>query len=244
MLLASTAACARAQALELGPKVLPLKIVGVVIEIPVSASILVQSEQGAPLIRVAAAGDLKALQDHALQIARGLALPHDNCARNGPNVVVDSIDTASIAPQNDAVVISLSGHVTVWACAKLLGQKVKTPAASDVITVSVPIGLEVPNKNQIRLKLSGTPTITARGALAGDFTQAFIGDVNARLSAQLGKALDTDPVRAMIPSLPGVDVSIENARFVQEQSSIAVQAKASARMSDAALNSMLKFMTH
>jgi hypothetical protein len=204
--------------------------------------VLVESEQGASVIRVAVAGDLKGVQENALRIARGLPLPHDNCARNGPNVVIDSIDDASITPHGNAIVMSLSGHVTVWACAKVLKQKVKTPAASDQVTVSIPVELEVANNKQIRLKLSGTPTLATRSGVAGNGAQVFLGDVNARLAAELGKVLDIASARAMIPPLPGLDASIEEAHFVQKDSNITVQAKGTARMTNASLTSMLQLM--
>jgi hypothetical protein len=90
------AASGRASALGAGPKSLPLTVAGVAVEIPVAGSLDVHTTAMAIALKATATGDLQSIQDHALAIARGLRLPRDNCKHKGLNIVVDSIDEATI----------------------------------------------------------------------------------------------------------------------------------------------------
>ena len=119
------AAASAARALDVGPKDLPLTVAGVPVQIPVAGSIDVHTDADAITLQATATGDLHAIQDHALAIARGLRLPRDPCARKNVNVIIKSLDAASITPRGDSAVVDLSGHVGVWLCGKVLGQTQK-----------------------------------------------------------------------------------------------------------------------
>jgi hypothetical protein len=86
-----------ANALEVGPKSLPLTVAGVSVEIPVAGSLDVRSDAAAIALQASAVGDLGSIQDHALAIARGLRLPSDACAHKGLNDVVTLAADASLA---------------------------------------------------------------------------------------------------------------------------------------------------
>jgi hypothetical protein len=182
------------------------------------------------------------IQDHALAIARGLRLPHDACAHTGLNVVVDSIDDASITPVNSSVVVGLSGRATVWVCTKILGAPLKTRIVADSVSISVPVELFLPNPQTIALRLSGPATIKTGDALTEEAARAVVGDVNAALTAQLGKLLDTARARAAVPPLPGLDVTIENAAFVQDGPRLTVRASGRAAMTSVAFANLLGFI--
>jgi hypothetical protein len=68
-------------------------------EIPVTASLDVNSEGDALTVQVRAEGNLKDIQDKALDLARAIPMPRDNCAEDGLNPVVNSVDGASITPR-------------------------------------------------------------------------------------------------------------------------------------------------
>jgi hypothetical protein len=158
------------------------------------------------------------IQDHALAIARGLRLPHDACAHTGLNVVVDSIDDASITPVNSSVVVGLSGRATVWVCTKILGAPLKTRIVADSVSISVPVELFLPNPQTIALRLSGPATI------------------------KTGDALTEEAARAAVPPVPGLDVTIENAAFVQDGPRLTVRASGRAAMTSVAFANLLGFI--
>jgi hypothetical protein len=93
-----------ASAFDLKPKVFPLTVLGVKVDIPVTISFDANTEGDALALHVRAQANLKGAQDKALDIARAIPVPRGNCDRNGANPVVNSIDSASIAPasQNSA----------------------------------------------------------------------------------------------------------------------------------------------
>jgi hypothetical protein len=240
----AVAAVGPARALDVGPKTVPLKVAGVLVEIPVSASLDMHTEADALAIKASAIGDLQAIQDNALAIARGLRLPHEPCKHNGVNVVVNSIDAAKITPVKASVVIDLSGHVALYACTKVLGQPLKTKLAEDSVSLSAPVELYLPTPSSVALRLAGTATITTGKPATMEAASAFLGDVNAALSAQLAKLLDTERARAAAPSLPGLDVDIESAGFAEDSGKLTVRAKGRATMSSAAFASLMDFLAH
>jgi hypothetical protein len=233
-----------ARALDVGPKSLPLKVAGVLVEIPVSGSLDMHTEADALAIRASAMGDLGAIQDNALAIAKGLRLPHEACARNGVNVVVNSIDAAKITPAKTSVLVELSGHVALYACTKMLGSPLKTKLAEDSVSISAPVELYLPTPSSVALRLAGPAKLTTGRPATMEAASAFLGDVNAALSAQLAKLLDAERARAAAPALPGLDVDIESAAFAEDAGKLTVRAKGRATMSSAAFASLMDFLAH
>jgi hypothetical protein len=231
-----------ALALEVGPKSLPLKVAGVMVEIPVTGSLDVHTDAETLAVKVSASGDLQAIRDNAIDIARGLRLPHEPCAHNGVNVVVNSIDAAAITPAKTTVVIDLSGHVALYACTKVLGSPLKTRLAEDSVSISAPVELYLPTPSSVALRLAGTAVITTGRPATMEAASAFLGDVNAALSAQLSKLLDAERARAALPSLPGLDVEIESATFAEEGGKLMVRASGRARMSAEGFAALIAFM--
>lgn len=238
-------AASPADALDIGPKSLPLTVAGVPVQIPVSGSLDVRTEASDVAVAASAAGDLEAIQDHALEIARGLRLPSDPCAhKGGLNVVVNSIDAAAITPRGASVVVDLSGHVSVWACKKILGATLKTKIASGGLSMSAPVELFLPNPQSVALRLSGPATVSADDPMIEQAASAFVGDVNAVFTRQLGKLLDTERARAVLPPLPGIDVTLERAAFAQQGRKLLVRASGRARLTSEALTNLLAFVAH
>ena len=67
----------------------------------------------------------------------------------------------------------------------------------------------VVDPRQVALRLDGTATIATGHPLTEDAAGAFVGDLNERLNAALGKMLDASFARTRIPPLPGLDVAID-----------------------------------
>jgi hypothetical protein len=245
--LAAAALCGGAcpaRALDVGPKDLPLTVAGVPVQIPVAGSIDVRTDADAITLKASASGDLRAIQDHALAIARGLRLPHDPCAHKDFNIIVKSIDAATITPRGRSAVVALSGHVGVWLCKKVLGEVLKTELASDSVSISIPVELYLPNPQTIALRLTESATLgTADPATAGA-AKPFADDLNGLLTTQLSKLFDAGRARASVPPMPGVEVTIEDATFAQDGSKLTVRAHGRARMNSAAFASFLGFIGH
>lgn len=234
-----------AQALEIGPKSLPLTVAGVAVQIPVSGSLDVRTEASDVAVAASATGDLQAIQDHALDIARGLRLPSDPCAhKGGLNVVVNHIDEAAITPRETSVVVDLSGRVSVWICKKILGATLKTKIAAGSVSISAPLELFLPNPQTVALRLSGPATVKTDDPQVEDAASALVGDVNAVFTKQLGKLLDAERARAILPPLPGADVTLERAAFAQQGRKLLVRASGRARLTSAALATLLAFVAH
>jgi hypothetical protein len=231
-----------ALALDVGPKSLPLTIGGVPVEIPVSGSLDVHSNAAELAIEASASGDLRQIQDRALDIARGLRLPRDNCAHKGFNIVVDSIDEAAITPAGASVVVDLTGRATVWLCKTILGARLKTKIASDGVSISAPVELFLPNPQTVALRLSGPASIKTSDPLTEEAASAFVGDVNAALTAQLGKLLDATRARAIVPAMPGIEVTLEDAAFVGRGTNLSVRAHGRARLTSEAFASLMGFL--
>jgi hypothetical protein len=66
------------QAIDLKPKAFPLAILGVRVTIPVTISFDAKTEGDRLALRVRAEGNLKDVQDKALDIARALPVPEGN----------------------------------------------------------------------------------------------------------------------------------------------------------------------
>jgi hypothetical protein len=233
-----------ANALDVGPKDLPLAVAGVPVQIPVAGSLDVHSDADSITLTASASGDLRSIQDHALAIARGLNLPRDPCAHKNVNIIVNSIDAATIAPRGKSAVIDLSGHVTLWLCKKILGTVLKTQIASDRVSISAPVELYVPNPQAIALRLSGPATLKTSDPTLTEAANAFVGDFDGALTLQLSKLLDVARTRAAVPSMPGLNVAIESASFAQDGSKLTVRASGRATMTSAAFASFLGFIGH
>ena len=232
-----------ATALDIGPRAIPLKIAGVPVEVVATAAVDVQTSGDRVALRVVATGDLASIQDNVLEIARHLPLPSDACARKGANLVVNSIDAASITPAGSSVVLSMSGRGTAWACAKVLGAKMKTKITSDTVRITAPVELHQDGPQHVALRLSGQATLETGNPLTAEAASAVVGDLNARLTAALAKALDTASERAALPDLPGLSVTVEKASFEQDQSKVLLRIGGKADMTSAAFNELLDLAT-
>jgi hypothetical protein len=235
----SLAAAASGQAVDLKPKSFPLTILGVQVQVSVTISFDAQTFGNDLNLQVRAQGDLKDIQDKALNIARAIPMLGDNCVRTGVNPVVNSIDSASIAPAGNTAVITIAGHVTAWACAHPLGVTTKTTIASDSVTLSAPVQINVVDQKQVDLKLAGPVTVTTGHALAQEVANLLGGDVSASITAQLTRALDASQARVTLPALPGLDVTVQDAEFAANGNALLVNAAGTARMSSDAFNTLL-----
>lgn len=226
-------------ALDIGPTTISLPVFGIPLDIPIRASLDSKNDKDGLLLDLAVTGDLKSLQDNALAIARKLPLPDDACARKGPNLVVNSIDSAHIRAEGDMAVIDVAGKVTAWACAKILGQKVKTKIATDRIAITIPVELYTPTPQQVALRVKGEASIKIANPEIADVASALVGNLNQRLTAAVTKALDEDKARATVPAIAGLDVKIEQAVFAQDQDKLLVKAKADGHATSAAFEALM-----
>src|ERR1700677_2905900 len=239
----ASAGCS-ALALDVGPKNIPLNVAGVPVEIPLTGSLDAQTDASRLRLKATAAGDLQPIQDNALAIARGIRLPRDSCARNGVNIVIKSIDAASIEPVGSSAKIEISGQAAVWACTKMFGAPLKTRVVEDSFTVTAAVGLFLPNPRTIALRLSGPAKLTTGHSLTTEAADVFVHDVNAALTAQLSKLLDTARARAAVPPLPGLEVDITSAAFAQRGSALTVHGSGRATMTSEAFTTLLGFLAH
>ena len=220
--------------LELGPQSFPLKVFGLEVAISVTADAGVRSEGNMLIANVSAVGDLQKVQDNALEIARRVPWPDANCAREGVNVVVNRIDRASIAADNDTAVLSLAGHVTGWVCKRIFGNEAKTIVLEDDIELSVPMRAKVFDPHHVGLELAGKPVLKT-SALTREAASLLLGDIDAALSRELTKALDAESARASFPDVEGIDGTFESAGFVPGSPSLRLGIAGTARMTAAAL---------
>jgi hypothetical protein len=239
----ASAGCS-ARALDVGPKNIPLNVAGVPVEIPLTGSLDAQTDASRLRLKATATGDLQSIQDNALAIARGIRLPKDSCARNGINIVIKSIDAASIKPAGSSAEIEISGQAAVWACTKMFGAPLKTRVVEDGFTVTAAVELFLPNPRTIALRLSGPAKLTTGHSLTTEAADVFVHDVNAALTAQLSKLLDAARARAAVPPLPGLDVDITTAAFAQRGTNLTVHASGRATMTSEAFAALLGFLAH
>ena len=233
-----------ARALDVGPKNIPLTVAGVPVEIPVTGSLDAHTDASRLALKATATGDLESIQDNALAIAQGIRLPKDNCARNGVNIVIKSVDAASITPVGAGAAVEISGHAAVWACTKMFGAPLKTRIAEDSFTVSGTVELFLPNPRTIALRLSGPAKLTTGHSITTEAADVFVHDINAALTAQLSKLLDAARARAAVPPLPGLEVDITSAAFAQRGSALTVHGSGRATMTSEAFTALLGFLAH
>ncbi len=231
------------QAIDLKPKAFPLAILGVSVSIPVAISFDATSAGDTLSLQVRAQANLKGAQDKALDIARAIPMPSDNCARTGVNPVVNSIGDASIAPSGNTALIAITGHVTAWACGHPLGATVKTVIASDSVNLSAQVSIVVENQNRIGLRLAGPVTVNTGHALTAEVAKLLGGDVGAVMTTELAKALDVSAARASLPNFPGLEVTIQSAEFSASGADLVVNAKGIAHMNSDTFNALLAVMS-
>jgi hypothetical protein len=230
------------KALDLKPKTFPLTVLGVPIDVPVSISFDAKTSGDGMDLQARAQGNLKAVQDNALTIARAIPMPRDNCARTGINPVVNSIDSASISPAGNSAVVTIDGQVTAWGCAHPFNTTVKTIVATDSVHLSTSVVAAVFNQTQVGLRLAGPVTVTTGHALTTEVANLLAGDIEASLTAQLTTALNASAARATLPDLPGLDANIQNVEFASDGPVLLVSANGTARMSGDAFNKILQLM--
>jgi hypothetical protein len=231
------------QAVDLNPKTFPLTILGVPIGIPVAISFDAQTVGNELVLEVQAQGNLKDLQDKAIDIARAIPMPRDNCARTGVNPVVDRIDSASITPSGNTAMITIMGQVTAWACAHPFGTTTKTIIAADSVSLSAPVRITVVDQKHVGLKFAGPVSVTTGHALTEEVANLLAGDVNASVSAQLSKALDASQALATLPTLPGLNVTVRDAEFAANGNDMLVKASGTARMGSETFNALLQLFS-
>jgi predicted DNA-binding ribbon-helix-helix protein len=231
-----------ASAIDLKPKVFPLTVLGVKVGVPVTISFDANTVGDALALQVRAQASLKEVQDKALEIARAIPVPRGNCDRNGVNPVVNSIDSASIAPAGTNVVVTIAGHVTAWVCAHPFGATVKTIAASDSVTLTATVQIIVIDQKQIGLQLASPVSVTTGDALTAEVANLLAGDIGASITSQLANALNASEARAGLPDLPGLVANIQSVQFAGEGPELMVRAAGSARMSSETFNSLLALM--
>jgi hypothetical protein len=232
-----------ASAIDLKPKVFPLTVLGVKVGVPVTISFDANTVGDVLAAQVRAQASLKEVQDKALDIARAIPVPRGNCDRDGINPVVNSIDSASIAPAGTNAVVTISGRVTAWVCAHPLGATVKTIAASDRVTLTATVQIIVIDGKQVGLRLAGPVSVTTGHALTAEVANLLAGDISASITAQLANALNASEARAGLPDLPGLVANIQSAQFAGEGPELLVRATGTARMSGEAFNNLLALMS-
>jgi hypothetical protein len=233
------ASSAGSDAVTLKPKTFPLKVLGLQLDLPVTISFDARSEGETMSLQVSAEGNLKSIQDNALQIARTVPVPEGNCDRVGVNPVVNSIDAASIAPSGDTAVVSISGHVTAWVCVKPAGITMKTEGAKDSVSISASVRVVNIDQKELGLQLVEPVTVKTGSALTEEAIRLLAGDINASISKALTNALNTDQARAKLPTLPGLDATIQDATFAAEGATLVIRAHGTARMTGDTFNSLL-----
>jgi hypothetical protein len=233
-----------ARALDIGPQTVPVKILGVTVDVAVTASLDMRTEADHMAVNLVATGDLKDLQAKALEIARHLPLPDDACRRKGPNMVVNSIDNARIRADGDTAVLDISGHMTAWACAKVLGQQIKTKLATDTVSITVPVELYTPTPHQVALRVKGQANIRTGNPDTLEVVSAILGDVNARLTAAITKTLESDKAQVVVPDIPGLDVTIDQANFAEDQGKLLVKTHAQGRATSEAVTGLMSYLKH
>ena len=111
----------------------------------------------------------------------------------------------------------VSGHATAWACAKLLGAKVKTEILSDTVTITIPLELYVPDPQQIALRVGGPVDVkTGNPQTAWKPSPRFLAtSMPAKLTAAITKALRFRQSASAVGArpIPGLDVTIDQANF-------------------------------
>ncbi|MDQ0392428.1 hypothetical protein [Labrys monachus] len=243
LLLLTGLAGAPAAALDLGPRIVPVKILGLQLPIPLTVSLDMHTEADRVAVDLKATGNLAALQAHALEIARRLPLPEDTCRHKGVNLVINSIDDAHIGAVGDTAVIDMSGHATAWACAKVLGAKVKTKLVADTVSITLPVELYTPTPRQVALRVKGEATIRTGNPDTQEAAAAILGDLNARLTAAIAKALDSEKAQAAVPDIPGLDVTIDKAVFAEDHGDLHVNAHVEGQATSEAVNGLLEMMS-
>jgi hypothetical protein len=233
-----------AQALDIGPRSVPVKILGITVNIPVTASLDMHTDADRMALDLAATGDLQGLQDKALEIARKLPLPNDPCRRKGPNMVVDSVDSAHIRANGDAAVLDISGHMTAWVCAKVLGEEIKTKLAADTVAITIPVELYAPTPRQVALRVKGSAEIRTGNPDTLEAASAILGDVNARLTKAISKELASDKAQAVVPDIPGLEVRIDKAAFAEDQGKLLVKTHVEGHATSDAVNGLLDYLKH
>jgi hypothetical protein len=126
----------------------------------------------------------------------------------------------------------------------MFGAPLKTRIAEDSFTVSGTVELFLPNPRTIALRLSGPAKLTTGHSITTEAADVFVHDINAALTAQLSKLLDTARARAAVPPLPGLEVDITSAAFTQHGSALTVRGSGRATMTSEAFTALLGFLAH
>jgi hypothetical protein len=208
-------------------------VLGTEVTLPITAEIEAIADGDQKVATGNVVGSLGDLQAKALPIAQAIPLPKEPCANpNGINIVVDSIQSASIKPVGSAATLALSGTVTGWGCLAGVG----APVASTQLAVSAPIAFDVKSATDVGLKLAGPVELAAAG-LPADITALLSDQINGAVAAALAQARITGPM--VIDKVPDLQVELSNAEFFDQGGTLMVRLEGSSKMSEATYQSLL-----
>jgi hypothetical protein len=96
---------------------------------------------------------------------------------------------------------------------------------------------------EIRLKLSRPAELKTGHALSAQAAQILVGDLNGKVSAALTGMFDVHEARAVLPSLPGANLSVDSAEFAADGAMLMVHVQGGGKLTSEAFNSGLDFLS-
>jgi hypothetical protein len=214
---------AQAEPLAIPPQQFAFEVLAIPLTLPITADIDVVADGEKRVATGGTVGNLGDLQAKAVAIARALPLPKEQCANDGINVVVDSIQDASIVPEGNAARLTIAGFVTAYGCIMGLG----APIASTQMAISAPVVFDVVSPTDIGLKLAGPVELVAAG-LPAEVTALLSVQVNGVIQSALAQARTQGPMA--IDGLPDLKIEIANAEFFAEGETLMVRLEGTSRM--------------
>ncbi|RFB80000.1 hypothetical protein [Methylovirgula sp. 4M-Z18] len=239
LVLCGFASFARAE--DFGPKDVAFAVLGVPLHVPVRGTYMSEPEDGNLNVTIVAHGDLQAVQAHALELARALRMPPPGCGHKTLNATLTQVTAARIVADGAVARVEISGDASVALCKKILGLKVEGILDRQKVSMTAPVELYLRDPNTIGLRLAGRASLqTGQGPL-GDAVRDFEGNLNDLLTKRLQSALDAKAAHANLPTLPGVDLAIDHARFAAEGDRLTVEVQAHGTMSQLAFAALRMF---
>ena len=206
---------------------------GTQVTLPVTADIDVVTEGSERVATGSAVGNLGDLQAKALPIAQAIPVPKEQCAnQNGINIVVDSIQSATIKAEGNAAKLETVGTVTGWGC--LMG--VGAPVATTQLALGAPVAFDVQPAGNVGLKLAGPVQLVAAG-LPADLTALLSDQINGAVNTALAQSRVAGPMT--IDDIPDLQIELSNAEFFDEGGTLMVRMEGTSRMSEETYQSLL-----
>ena len=232
-LMAMAATPAVAAPLNIPDQQFTFDALGTQVTLSVTADAEVVSEGTERVVTGSSVGNLGDLQAKALPVAQAIPLPKEQCANpNGINIVVDSIQSATIKAEGNAAKLELVGTVTGWGC--LVG--VGAPVATTQFAIGAPIAFYVKAAGDVGLKLAGPVELVAAG-LPADLTALASDQINGAVNSALAQARVTGPMT--IDDIPDLQIELSNAEFFDEGGTLKVRMEGTSRMSEETYQSLL-----